>query len=384
MTTEFIQKLLRIFIPALAFMCCINIFGLLTREAHQYIMALATMVLFALLLRNIWLTLFVWLTVFLFSFFKFNGGEIYLTNIFYGCILYYLTKIAFTKEHIDYFIKIILWVLVINLLYGIVQVLGWDFIYTKAEVLALFEKDSLVAMPMGFMSNTSVMACFTALCIPLVASRKGQFSTIAAFVLFPMFFILHSSATLVAASIAFLFVMYFKYTRKLFTIMAVGFLLLGTYFFIIKFNTTGTYAGTERLSQWKIALQDSTVHPITGWGLDSFRSFNVNKNHMYAWRTGDIKGVAQVALWDNPHNLYVSMIYEFGIFAIILLGGYIRQCILWFRQSDQLRNVVALAGFLLAFFIVSIGHFPIFLSRLAVMIIPAFALYEISVRRDNG
>lgn len=380
MTSEFIQKVLRIFIPALAFMCCINIFGLLTREAHQYIMALSVMILFGLLLRNIWLTLFLWLTVFLFAFFKFNGGEVYLTNIFYGCILYYLTKLAFQKEHIDYFIKIILWVLVANLLYGIIQVLGYDFIYLRSEVMVMLDKNSLVPAPMGFMSNTSIMASFIAICIPLVASRKGHFATIVALSLFPMFFILHSSATLIAASVAFLFVVFFKCPRKIFIIVTSAILILGIIFFVTKVSTLGAYAGTERLAQWKLALHDSTIHPLTGWGLDSFGKFNAQKQHIYAWRYGSDKNL--VALWDNPHNLYISLVFEFGLLALVFLGGYIRQCVLWFRQSDQSRNVIALAGFIAAFFVVSIGHFPIFLARLAVIIIPVFALFEKSVLRD--
>lgn len=378
MTTEFIQKVIRIFFGVLAFLCCLNIMGLLTREAHQYVWVLASYILFALLLRNIWLTLFVWLTVFLYSFFKFKGGEVYLTNIFAGCVFFYLTKIAFEKRHIDWFINMILWVLVANLLYGILQVLNWDFIYTLSERSSL--PFGSVVSPFGFMSNTSIMATFIALCIPLVASRKGHFATITALALMPMFWILHASSALIATSIVFLFVMYFKYTKKLFIITTLLFVLLGSIFFVSRVDKFGT----ERFSQWKLALYDAYRHPITGWGLDSFRSFNYSKGFVYGRQVASSADGKQqeAAVWDNPHNLIVSLQYEFGFLALFFLGGYIRQCIVWFRQSDKSRNVIALAGFIGCFLIVSIGHFPAFLARIMVFAVPCFALYEIVTKRS--
>lgn len=376
MSNDFIQKILRLFIGVMAFMCCINIIGLSTREAHQYIWVLVSYILFALLLKNIWLTLFVWLTVFLYSFFKFHGGEVYLTNIFAGCIIFYITKIAFEKKHIDYFINIVLWVLVANILYGILQVLDCDFVYKFSESSKFM--GAIFNSPFGFMSNTSIMASFIALCIPLIASRKGQFSTIVALILFPMFIILHSSTTLISAIIALLFIIFYKYSRKIFIISTILFTLIGTVFFVSKIDSLGT----ERLSQWKLVLQDTVIHPVTGWGLDSFRNFNERKKMVYGMTTeiGKKGEVVRVSIWDNPHNLLLSLQYEFGFIAIILLGGYIRQCIIWFRQSDKSRNVIALAGFIICFFIVSIGHFPAFLARIMIIAVPLFGLYEVSTR----
>ena len=382
MSTEFIQKVLRLIITAMAFMCLFNIVGLQLREAQQFMLALGTMTLFALLLRNIWLTLFMWLTVFLYSFFKFNCGDVYLTNIFYGCILFYLTKLAFRKEHIDFFINMLLWVLVINILYGIVQVLGYDFIYTSWQGETI--SNGCTMAPIGFMGNTSIMAMFVAMCIPLVATRKGQLSTIAAVSLFPMIWVLHSSTPLIAASIAFLFVMFFKYSKKVFIIACCVALICSLGFFAFKFSTFRHYMGSERLSQWQITMFDSTIHPLTGWGLDSFRNFTKDKHHVYAWMLNKSVEHANMAIWDNPHNLLVSLIYEFGILSWLLLLGYLRQCVLWFRQSDRKRNVIAIAGFMVAFFVVSMGHFPIFIARTAIFIVPLFAMYEIVVQNNGG
>ena len=379
MTNEFIQKILRMFLGVLAFLCCLNIWGLLTREAHQYVWVLASYILFALLLRNIWLTLFMWLTVLLYSIFKFNGGEVYLTNIFTGCIIFYITKIAFEKKHIDWFINMVLWVLVANLLFGVIQVLGWDFIYTRSETFGLWANS--YKSPFGFMSNTSIMATFIALCIPLVASRKGQFSTLAAISLFPWFYFLHASSALIAGIIGFLFVVYFKYSKKLFIIVTTFFLLLGIVFFVTKSDRLGT----ERFSQWKITLEDCIKHPITGWGLDSFRNFSKTKSQVYGFSIGkNIDGVnTNIAMWDNPHNLAISLLYEWGFLSLILLGGYLRQCGIWFRESDKSRNVIALAGFIICFFLTSIGHFPAFLARIMVIAVPCFALFEVATKKGD-
>ena len=80
--------------------------GIKEREVQQWGFMLGLMVIFGLLLRNIWLTLFLGWTVFLFAFFKFEIGLIYVTNIFFGCLLYYLVKVVFKKEHINFFINI--------------------------------------------------------------------------------------------------------------------------------------------------------------------------------------------------------------------------------------------------------------------------------------
>ena len=56
-----------------------------------------------------------------------------------------------------------------------------------------------------------------------------------------------------------------------------------------------------------------------------------------------------------------------------------RQMVILFRRAIKSNNTIALASFLIAFFLVSFGSFPGFLTRMMIFIIPMFALYEISV-----
>jgi O-antigen ligase len=129
----------------------------------------------------------------------------------------------------------------------------------------------------------------------------------------------------------------------------------------------------ERVTLWKMALMDAKCHPIKGFGMDSFRKITSSKNFQYM-----MGGDRSPSLWDNPHNLYISLGYEFGFLVFIILGGYIRQLIISFKKSSKNSNVIALAGFIMVFFVISIGSFPAFLCRTMVFIIPCFALYEVS------
>ena len=359
-------KIIRILVAAFSFMCIAIICGLETRQAHQFLFILGVLCLFGLLLKNIWLTLFLWWTCYLYISFKFEWGWGYLSNIFYGCVLYYLVKVAFKKEHINFYINIILWVLVINLLYGCVQALGYDFIYSGEEGKGL--------LPKGFMGNSAVTASFIVLCLPLLLTRGSLLARLGSVGLFLPLYILHSSLNFLAGIMGLLFVLWFKLSRKIWVALCVLLICFMAVFLAYK-----DMPGIERFDVWKLILSDAKLHPITGWGLDSFKAMNSKKNYIYVKdMSGDDK-MGNIQHWDNPHNLYISLLYEFGIITLILLGGYIRQLCLWFKNAYKEPNTIALAGFILMFFVISMGHFPAFLARIMCFSIPIFALYELQV-----
>ena len=142
-----------------------------------------------------------------------------------------------------------------------------------------------------------------------------------------------------------------------------------------------------RLPVWHKALIHAAKRPITGWGLDSFRRSDlshknftyVNPPHFALARDGKTK-ILETSSWDNPHNLYISLFYEWGLFGIIILIGYLRFLGLRFKHATKDRELLGLAGFIIALLIVSFAHFPLFLSRMAVFIIPIFSLYELKTR----
>ena len=93
------QKIARCLIVACLFLSVVHLSGMTNeREAQQIVFMLIMVSLFSILFKNLWITLFICWTVFLYSFFKFASGSSYLTNIFLGAILYYLVKKNLGKD----------------------------------------------------------------------------------------------------------------------------------------------------------------------------------------------------------------------------------------------------------------------------------------------
>jgi len=130
------------------------------------------------------------------------------------------------------------------------------------------------------------------------------------------------------------------------------------------------------------------IHPITGWGLDSyanitpFKDFKysqlIKKTPDYVMPNGEVKDLTAITYWDNPHNLGISILYEFGFVGFVFVFMYLRQIMLKFKNAIFDRNTIGLFGLILMFVIVSMGHFPIYLARLAPIIVSCFALFEVS------
>ena len=371
-------------------MCLVTINGIPTRDAHQFVYMLGLMAVFGLMLENIWVSLFLWWTIFLFSYYKFNVGWIYLANIFYGCVLYYIVKKVFRREHIQFYINMLLWVLMLNILYGALQVMNLDFFFEGGvrgskggEALqGFFTPGNLQGAPVGLMANTSVMAALITLCIPLLLAKRNKWADIATFLLIIPLYCLHSFTAILTGVLVTLFMLWFRLPRKIWFILT-GILSI---MFILAFRFIDM-PGLERLAVWRLIMIDARSHPVVGWGLDSFRSILDHKPFTYNMGLVNAGGGKFATnLWDNPHNLYISIAYEFGFVGLLILGGYLRQTFIWFKQATKDSETLALFGFILAFFIISIGQFPIFLARLSIFLVPMAGLYEIKTRKEyqNG
>lgn len=380
---QYLPKIVRCLIVGMIFLFLLTIQGMNdNRNAHQIIMMLAVIILFSSLLKNIWISLFLCWTVFLYSFFKFKIGSIYLTNIFCGCILYYLVKKAFKKEHINFFINGVLWFTAVNIVFMILQICKFDFVFDKVFYLEGIKQAIENTTPSGFMGHISLMGCLMALSVPLLASKRSKWAIVGSLALFVPLYISHSCLCVLMAIVGLLFVLWFKIPRKIWIISVIALVLAGSGY--LKYVDRPDVA---RFIIWKNILKDNMVHPITGWGLDSFRNFTSYKDFKYRAPEGVYKHpeldegteIIYIEWWDNPHNLYISLWYEFGIIGLILFFGYLRQCVMWFKNAIKYPDVIGLAGFILVFLGISVGHFPIFLAKFTAIIIPAFALYEISV-----
>lgn len=393
MNSELKKKILRVGIIGLFFLSIVSLQGITDlREAQQTVFMLALVSLFSLLLRNIWITLFVIWTVFLYSFFKFSSGSVYLTNIFLGAILYYITKLSFKKSDADFLITGLMWLVVLNVGYSVFQALGYDFIFSKIVLDEPVETYRKNVATHGFMNADSITACLYAMSIPLFATRGTKLGWVAAVgMLFPLY-LQKTALCFVIGMAGLIFVMFFR-MKRIFWVGIVSICLLLGSFYLNKVDGFGN----ERFPQWYRSLKDCVIHPITGWGLDSYRNFTPTKPFRYmqarqTWATGTeivfknkvYQSPERIFYWDNPHSLYISLVYEFGIVGLIIFIGYLRGLFLGFRYAPKHGNIIGLLGFILVFLGVSIAHFPIFLARVAVLIVPAFAMFEVLTEDKDG
>jgi O-antigen ligase len=381
-----IKKIIRMVVIAFSFLSLTYLYGVDMRDAQQYIFMLGCMALFGFLLDNIWISCFLWWTIFLQVFFKNGAGSVYLSNVFFGCILYYLVKVAFKKEHIDTFINAILWLVVLNIGYMSIQLLGYDWIYKLGMFTTEGFKGYVHATdPAGFMGFKACMGMLMAMAVPLLATRQSKWALAASLLLFIPLYLSQASICILAAIVGLIWVIWHKTMwtyRKFLVFLLIGLMVLGMFLFYIFKVDNPDSSMKLRLVAWQGILQDTVIHPVTGWGLDSFRNITETKKHLYGINLTQMitqKGT-HMDYFDNPHNLYISLMFEWGIVGIIILIGLLRRWGLQYAKAIKEPNMIALAGFLLVTLVISIAQFPMFLSRLVVLVVPCVALWEVNCR----
>jgi len=368
-----IQRVMRGFIMLFVFICIAYMHGSDARNAQQFIFSLYIMVLFGLLLDNWWLTAFLWWTIALFAYHNDPTGTLYVSNVFFGLVLYYIVKKAFTKDRIYLFFNAILWLCIANLTLMLLQLHGHDPIHMM-KIHSLNKYVEVHRDPAGFMGYKAAMGMLMAMSMPILFSRANLASKIGAFAMFIPLYISRASSCMVAGIAGLLFVVFYQY-RKFFWYLLVALLILCSLY--IKYVDMPMGTMHERVGQWKTVIRDYTGYPIVGWGLDSFRNITKKKKQRYCLAPVNDKGNIHIPIWDNPHNLVVSLLFEWGLVGLIIAVGYVRSCIMRFGRSVKTRNLLALSGFIVVTCVVSVGHFPMFLAEFVVIIIPMVALFEI-------
>lgn len=384
MTPDLRDKVARWMIIATIFVAVVIMQGIEPRQANLVVMMLASIVVMSLFLSNLWATLFVTWTVFLYVFFKFDCGEVYLTNIVFGSMLYLFTKTSFKKKHVDLYITAFLWFVFVNLAYSIVQVFGFDFIYTHTAWDGFIFQPAESNRIAGFMGHESMIGTLLAFAIPILASRGSKTAWLGAILLFIPLYLCKTALCLVAGVIGLLYVMFFKVKRQIW-IGCIVIMMLFSVFYVSKVDPFGT----ERFVHWHTVMKDAMKHPITGWGLDSFGNITKSKDFLYpqnkysrpeyVYRGKKYNNITAIMWWDNPHNLLISLFYEFGILGVFFVFMYFRKLALKFKSAIKSPNAIGLSGLALLFALISMGHFPMFLARLAPIIICSFALFEVEI-----
>lgn len=359
------------------------------RISQQQVLQVTAIGLFAIfVLHNIYLSLFLLWSLFLYAYFEWATpvGVVILT-ILSGCLIYEAVYRAINKENINIIFNCLIAFMLINVVYMIMQGLGWELIFEE------FTRPGYQRQLLGFMGLKAIMGMLFAICIPFVAFR---FPKLVLTLFYPLYYS-ECSAAMGAGIVAYLWQIWFI-SKKWFYILTI-LLCFGGTVYVIHDSHAGMF--TDRANMWKVVLRDAVKKPIIGWGPDSFRCITPSKQFMY-WKNVRTKETDQIDVrdtieyqhtgkydfakygkfmqagditdpWDNPHNEYVQLFYEFGLPGLLLLGFIAYNMVR--RFNSQNIYLIPLSGFFIAILIMSIGQFPFHLARIAFYIPIFLACY---------
>lgn len=351
---------------------------------EQFYQLGATMLFAVVMVENIYLSLFLIWSIAIYCYYVFPpiGGN-YVMNIFWGCIFYQIAYRIVNQDNVSIFFKTILWVCGLNILWIFLQYIHFDLIYFDTD--KFYNTDHV-----GMLGLKAFMGLFFALAIPFVA----RFSIWATPILFIPVYLSDCSSAMIGGICGLLFSVWFQ-SKKAFIALLV-LLSIGGSFYVAHDSKMNMF--TDRFSVWKVSLRDAFKHPVMGWGLDSFRNVGTMKPFLYFknYRNNESRAVSVEAMkihyetgkfppigdflkegdnivpWDNPHNEYVQLFYEFGAFGVILfilLGLDIKK-----RFSDE-NNLIALVGFFIVILVASIGQFPMHMARIGYLVPIVLGIY---------
>lgn len=356
------------------------------RMGHEQAFELGITVLFAIVfVENIWLAMFLVWSCFLYAYYNFPiiGGN-YVTHIFLACILYQITYHLVNRKRVETVFKLVLILCGLNIAFCFLQKFGYDPLFMN-----VVEK-SMNIDPVGIMGIKAVSGVFSAISIPIALF----FSPFLVIPIIPALIISDCSSAVAATVVSILFLTWHQ-SRKFFAYMLIPLSLAGCLYFA---HDSKMNMMTDRVNVWKIALQDSLARPFVGMGLDSFRNVGALKPFLYFKNVADNKAVrmgydkenkawipeggkelakytdGQLHLdpWDNPHNLYVSIIYEFSIIGFLLFLGLLGD--IW-RRLYRDPVVLTIFAIFIVYLVSSIGQFPFYLARTAHLAVIFLACY---------
>lgn len=374
-----------IFVTPIFFTAKIDVGNSTLRLAQEQVFQIGALILYAvIMLENIYLSCFLLLSCCLYMVHYLCGGE-YLMNIFYACIIYQLSYKVINSENVEQVFKIMIWLGVLNAAYMLLQNLGIDFIFYD-----LSRPHHEIMKNIGFMGLKCFMGMLFAFILPFVL----YYSWILGIFLFIPIMLSQSSIAIISACAVFGIYSYIRIQDKLRILIPVISVLL-IFCAMYTFNDSKMNMMTDRLNVWKLCLKDAFKKPITGWGLDSFRNitadgeknFNYFKNEnnvafhgIYINETGKFMFPKEqqfegniIHPWDNPHNEYVTILFEFGLFGIVLLVLLARD--IYKRFCIHNEKQLALILFFISFAICSIAQFPAHIARLGIFLPVMLGIY---------
>lgn len=361
------------------------------QEVYFQYMAMILIVMFC---RNPWIiAFFVW-NIILFFMNGFDVGQGQIANIFFGILLFMVSR-QFFKHNKVRELRVILGVTALTIVWMILQMFGIDPLYYGTDMAGNLNTTWYWNDPVGLFGFKAANGQFLALSMPLMASVAWWAGPL----LYIPIWTTMSSVSILSGTVGLLFYYYFR-NRRVFIVMAVVGSILSIFYIGFKDYSFSSDMWKSRFAVWHSGVAKSMRFPI-GYGPDSWRSYTKFKNFKFfgdgdfnAWivtespdsstpstasyytpnfyeRTHPKKPLNlsefPSILWDNPHNLLVTILFEYGLVGILLLVGFIRELYLRFRFSLQTEELVLVTSILLVYATASLTHFPLHLARLGFM-----------------
>lgn len=342
------------------------------RDQQWACYAVFAVVMLAALIKNIWVSLFLLLNVIHFFFIpnEYSEPQLYIVAV---CSLIYYGFSTLEVKHYK-------WALVaftfLNALIAFTRVI-------KPEILIYFKE-----IPNGMLATAAMIT-------PLIASIS------------PLFWVLGAIMVLLGKSLipilAFLggagFCLWHT-KRKLFWITIP--IIIPLMLFVSKFTRNDPNHMSESLRRthvWQMVISKTLLSPWTGIGMGSFKQQRI----LEFYKDGDFKSREFIqfklcpenkpavdeairkhtghgwitAIWDNPHDEFIYVFFEYGIVGLVLIGGFIFTIFRRFNvQSLHSNETIALMASFIALLIFSTGHFPFYLARMNCLAIAFTAMLD--------
>lgn len=377
------------------------------RHVQMNFFQIATMVLVGVMHINRQVGLFLLWCLFQFVFFSRSPDQgIALQNVLYGALIYQFIVFFYKKGSFKKYFWAFSGVLILNIIWCVRQSYQMDPIMTNAEPWNL---NYFSEFP-GFFGLPAFLGNYAAAVLPLTFALS--------WVLFPFaliaLFFSKSTFSVLAALVSTLFFFWFRKRIVFWAILLIGGLLFGFYAF--KYDLpTGDFG--RRLNCWKIVEREAFQKQFFGHGIGNFKDFLIfessprhdflatrNPENVFPFMVEQAKlnGKPEVAaklietktldqrelqkngmdfqVWEYVHNEFLQAFFETGLLGLAIICFFIFDIFRRFFEVGK-RNIYALSlvSSFLAILIVSFGHFPFHLARLAGPFIVIMALLEVSL-----
>lgn len=351
--------------------------------------AVFTVLVMAMMIRNIFVSSFLLLSLAHFFFFQNPFSETHLFQTVVSSLVFYV----FSTYEIKNYKETLLGLFILNISMATVQHLGLD-VYTWMT----WSENGMLGLP-------AYLGIFSALVTPLVCTISPWFLVLGIIGVFwskSMFCVLALSVSM------FFYGLRFWDKRVLLLLVSLGLLVIP-----LALQDNHVQQSSRRLPVWKMVASKAFRNPFFGWGMGSFDQQMVlefNDKGKRQWfqakevpenyeaisaklydiqaQTGEIqvpyghdkdsinqqlshirsRGI-EIYRWDSPHSHYLDVFFGYGFIGMFLLIGFIREKLSMIYSTFLCldKECIALGCSFIALLIVSLVHFPLSVAKLNVI-----------------